>query len=95
MKLEFKGLKKAFDNLPRKQRKYIGDAIRRSVIEGLALARSMASVGSRPRDPDIGRFRDHIHAKFEKEPHAFVGSIETASPTRDAQVKVMSIESGR
>ena len=95
MKVEYKGLKKAFDHLPRKQRKYIGDAIRRSVIEGAALARSMAPVGSGPRDPDVGRFKDGIHAKFEKEPYAFVGSIEAAPPTRDAQVKAMSIEFGR
>ena len=66
MKIEYKGLIKAFDHLPRKQRKYIGDAIRRSVIEGVVLARSMAPVGSDPRDPDVGRFKEGIHAKFEK-----------------------------
>ena len=54
-----------------------------------------APVGSAPRDPDVGRFKDGIHAKFEVEAHAFVGSIEAAPPTRDAQVKAMSIEFGR
>ena len=66
MKIEYKGLKKAFDHLPRKQRKYIGDAIRSSVIEGMALARSMAPVGSGLGDPDVGRFKEDIHAKFDK-----------------------------
>tara|TARA_B100000989_G_C19395548_1_gene407629 strand:- start:300 stop:500 length:201 start_codon:yes stop_codon:yes gene_type:complete len=66
VKVQYKGLKKAFEHLPRKQRKYIGDAIRRSVIEGVALARSMALVGSGPRDPDLGRFKEGIHANFDK-----------------------------
>ena len=61
----------------------------------MALARSMVPVGSGPHDPDVGRFKDGIHAKFEVEAHAFVGSIEAAPPTRDAQVKAMSIEFGR
>ena len=61
----------------------------------MALARSMVPVGSGPHDPDVGRFKDGIHAKFEVEAHAFVGSIEAALPTRDAQVKAMSIEFGR
>ena len=38
----------------------------------------MAPVGSCPSDPELGRFKDGIHANFEKEPHAFVGPIEAA-----------------
>ena len=95
MKVQHKGLASAFKQLPRKQRKYIGDAIRKSVIEGVALARTMAPMGSGPRDPEVGRFKEGIHAKFEKEANAFVGSIEAAPPTRDTQVKAMSIEFGR
>ena len=95
MKVQYQSLTRAFSQLPRKQRKYIGDAIRRSVTEGVALAKSMAPVGSGPRDPDVGRFKDAIHAKFDVEAHAFVGSIEAAPPTRDAKVKAMSIEFGR
>jgi len=95
VKVQYQSLTRAFSQLPRKQRKYIFDAIRRSVTEGVALAKSMAPVGSGLRDPDVGRFKDGIHAKFEKEPHAFVGSIEAAPATRDAQVKAMSIEFGR
>lgn len=95
MRVQSKGLQRAFKQLPRKQRKYIGDAIRKSVYEGVALAKSMAPVGSGARDPDLGRFKDGIHAKFEVEEHAFVGSIEAAPATRDAQVKAMSIEFGR
>ena len=66
MKIEYKGLKKALDHLPRKQRKFIGDAIRRSVIERVALARSMAPLGSGPSDPSLGSSKEGIHAKFEK-----------------------------
>ena len=95
MTVQYQSLTLAFSQLPRKQRKYIGDAIRRSVTEGVALAKSMAPVGSGPRDPDVDRFKDGIHAKFEKEAHAFVGTSEAAPPTRDAQVKAMSIEFGR
>ena len=54
----------------------------------------MAPIGCGPRDPDVGRFKERIHAKFEKEQYAFVGSIEAAPTTRDAQVKAMSIEFG-
>lgn len=95
MKVQYQSLTKAFSQLPSKQQKYIQDAIRKSVNEGVALARSMAPVGSGPRDPEVGRFKDGIHAKFEVEAHAFVGSIEAAPATRDAQVKAMSIEFGR
>lgn len=55
----------------------------------------MAPVGSGSRDPDVGHFKEGIHAKFEKGPNAFVGSIEAAPLTRDAQFKAMSIEFGR
>ena len=95
MKVQYQSLTKAFSQLPSKQQKYIQNAIRKSVNEGVALARSMAPVGSGPRDPEVGRFKDGIHAKFEVEAHAFVGSIEAAPATRDAQVKAMSIEFGR
>jgi len=95
VKVQYQSLTKAFSQLPSKQQKYIQDAIRKSVNEGVALARSMAPVGSGPRDPEVGRFKDGIHAKFEVEAHAFVGSIEAAPATRDAQVKAMSIEFGR
>lgn len=65
MKVQYQSLTRAFSRLPSKQRKYIQDAIRKSVNEGVALARSMAPVGSGPRDPEVGRFKDGIHAKFE------------------------------
>ena len=75
MMVEFKGLKKAFAQLPLKQRKHIGDAIRKSVFEGVLLARAMAPVGKCPRDPDVGRLKDGINAKFDLTKHAFVGSV--------------------
>ena len=57
---------------------YIREAIRKSVIEGVALAKSMAPVGSCPSDPELGRFKEGILGKFEVEAHAFVGPIEAA-----------------
>lgn len=95
MRVEAKGLQKAFKTLPRKQRKYIGDAIRKSVNEGVNLARTLAPAGTDRADPELGRLKQGIHAKFEIQQHAFVGSVEVAAPTRDAQVKAMSIEFGR
>ena len=95
MKVQYKGLSKAFKQLPRKQRKYVGDAIRKSVADGMALAKSMALVGSGSHDPELGRFKDGFDVKFEVEAHAFVGSVEAAAPTRDAQVTAMSVEFGR
>ena len=36
------------------------------MIEGMAFARSMAPVGSGLSDPDVGRFKEDIYAKFDK-----------------------------
>lgn len=55
----------------------------------------MALVGSRQRDPELGRFKDGIYPWLSVETHAFVGSIEAASVTRVAQVEAMSIELDR
>ena len=54
MKVQHKGFAKAFAQLPRKQHKYIGDAVRKSVIKGVALAKSMAPIGSGSGGPDLG-----------------------------------------
>ncbi len=88
MKIEAKGLQDAFKKLPRKQRKNIGNAIRKSVREGVRLARVMAPV-------DEGDLKRGIHAKFEIEENAFVGSVEAAPARRDPQVKALSVEFGR
>lgn len=88
MKVEAKGLQNAFKKLPRKQRKYIGDAIRKSVHEGVRLARVMAPV-------DTGELKRGIHAKFDIEENAFVGSVEAAPARREPQVKALSVEFGR
>lgn len=92
--IQHKGIAKAFVQPPRKQRKYIKDAIRKSVIEDVALAKSIAPSGSCPSDPELGRFKEGILGKFEVEAHALVGSIEAAPATQDVQVKRMSIEFG-
>ena len=65
------------------------------MTEGVVLAKSMEPVGSDLRDPEVGRFKDGNHAKFEVKANAFVGSIEVAPPTRAAQLKAMSVEFGR
>lgn len=88
MRVEANSLKKALKSLPRRQRKLIGDAIRKSTLEGVRMARSMAPV-------DEGDLRRGIHAKFEIEKHAFVGSVEAAPARRDPQVKALSVEFGR
>ena len=62
---------------------------RKSVHEGVSFARLVALVGSGQRDSELGHFKDGIYPKLSVETHAFVGSIEAASETRNAQVKAM------
>jgi len=88
MKVESAKLIKSFKQLPRKQRKYLADMVRKSTNEGVRIARAMA-----PRD--TGELARGIHASFEMKQNAFVGSVEAAPSERDAQVKAMSVEFGR
>ena len=62
---------------------------RKSEHEGVSFARLVALVGSGQRDSELGHFKDGIYPKLSVETHAFVGSIEAASATRNAQVKAM------
>lgn len=88
MKVESKRIEAAFKKYPKRQRKLIGDAIRKSTIEGVAKARSIA--------PDkTGKTRRDIHARFEIKPFSFVGSVEAAEASAKAQIRVLSIEFGR
>ena len=87
-KVQSKGLEAALSKYPRRQRKLIGDAIRVSTLEGVAKAKAIA-----PKD--TGKTSRDIHAKFEKSPFSFVGSVEAADPSREAQIRALSIEFGR
>ena len=78
----------AFEKLPKAQRKRIGDAIRKSVFEGVRLARVQAPV-------DTGALQRGIHAKFQVTPNAFVGSVEAAPPDKASQIKALAVEFGR
>ena len=62
--------------------------VRKSTLEGVRLARTMA-----PKD--TGDLARGVHAKFQVEVNAFVGSIEAAPDRRDPQVKALSVEFGR
>ena len=88
MKVDSKGVRRAFKELPRRQRKYIFTAIRKSVNEGVRLAKTMA-----PKD--TGDLANNIHAKFQLEPNALTGSVEAAPPDAASQIKALSIEFGR
>jgi hypothetical protein len=74
--------------LPRKQRKYIGDAIRTSALEGVRWARAMAP-------EDTGALKAGIHAKFEFGKDLLKASVEAAPDDGPSQAKALSIEFGR
>tara|TARA_B100001057_G_scaffold500881_1_gene618509 strand:+ start:5190 stop:5630 length:441 start_codon:yes stop_codon:yes gene_type:complete len=87
-KVESKGLEAALEKYPRRQRKLIGDAIRNSTLEGVSKARSIAP-------QDTGKTMRDIHARFEKTPFSFVGSVEATDSSRESQIRALSIEFGR
>ena len=88
MKVDSKGVARAFKQLPKKQRGYIFNAIRKSVNEGVRLAKTLA-----PKD--TGELAQGIHAKFEIESNALVGSVEAAPSDAKSQIKALSVEFGR
>ena len=88
MKVDSKGVARAFKELPRKQRGYMFKAIRKSVNEGVRLAKTMA-----PKD--TGDLAQGIHAKYEVESNALVGSVEAAASDAVSQIKALSVEFGR
>ena len=85
MKVDSKGVSRAFKELPRKQRAYIFKAIRKSVNEGVRLAKTLA-----PKD--TGDLAQGIHAKYEIEPNAIVGSVEAAPSDARSQIKALAVE---
>ena len=88
MKVDSKGVARAFKQLPSKQRAYIFKAVRKSVNEGVRLAKTMA-----PKD--TGDLAQGIHAKFNIESNALVGSVEAAPSDAESQIKALSVEFGR
>ena len=88
MKVDSKGVGRAFKQLPKKQRGYIFNAIRKSVNEGVRLAKTLA-----PKD--TGELAQGIHAKFNIESNALVGSVEAAASDAKSQIKALSVEFGR
>lgn len=88
MKVEAKAVLKSFNTLTRQQRKYIGDAIRKSTLEGVRWARTLAPV-------DSGDLKRGIHAKFDFQPGSMRASVEAAPDDGPSQAKALSIEFGR
>ena len=88
MKVEAKAVIKSFGDLPRQQRKHIGDAIRKSTLEGVRWARTLAPVGT-------GDLKRGIHAKFDFQPGSLSASVEAAPDDGPSQAKALSIEFGR
>lgn len=88
MKVNAKKVIKSFKDLPRVQRKLIGDAIRTSTLEGVRWARTLAPVNT-------GDLRAGIHAKFEFGKDLLKASVEAAPDDGPSQVKALSIEFGR
>ena len=88
MKVEAKAVIKSFGDLPRQQRKHIGDAIRKSTLEGVRWARTLAPV-------DSGDLKRGIHAKFDFKPGSLRASVEAAPDDGPSQAKALSIEFGR
>lgn len=88
MKVDAKAVIKSFDALPRQQRKHIGDAVRKSALEGVRWARTLAPV-------DSGDLKRGIHAKFDFQPGSLRASVEAAPDDAESQAKALSIEFGR
>ena len=88
MKIDANAVIKSFNTLPRQQRKYIGDAIRKSTLEGVRWARTLAPVGT-------GDLKRGIHAKFDFQPGSLSASVEAAPDDGPSQAKALSIEFGR
>jgi len=86
---------KGFSKLPDRTFEHIEKAIRKSVDEGVRMARVLAPVGSGKPDPELGRLKDGIHGKFVKRDDIIMGSVEAAPPNKEAQIKARAVEFGR
>jgi hypothetical protein len=62
-------------------------AIRRNTEAGARLARQLVPVES-------GELKGWIHTKYDTQ-YGFRGAVEAAPPTKEAQIKALSVEYGR
>lgn len=83
-----KKLAKQFDQMPDKVEAQIVKSIRRNTEAAARLARSLVPVAS-------GELKGWIHTKYEKRPGEYLGSVEAAPPTKEAQTKANAVEFGR
>jgi len=83
-----KKLAKQFDRMPEAVEKQMVKSIRRNTEAAARMARSLVPVAS-------GELKGWIHTKYEKRPDEYIGSVEAAPPTQEAQVKARAIEFGR
>jgi hypothetical protein len=81
-------VRKAMRDLPREQRKHIGDVIRKSSLEGLRWMRTLAP-------SDTGELKAGMYVKFEASDNGVTASVEAAKEGKASQIKAMSIEGGR
>ena len=86
MRVDSKGVQKALKQIPKKQRSYLFDAVRKSVNEGARLMRTMA-----PGDETAKM----VNTKSERYKYGIRASVEAAPKNIPDQVKVLSIEFGR
>ena len=86
MKVDSKGVQKALKQIPKKQRSYLFDAVRKSVNEGARLMRAMAPSGETAK---------MVNTKSERTQFGIRASVEAAPKNIPDQVKVLSIEFGR
>tara|TARA_R110000744_G_scaffold90512_1_gene175717 strand:+ start:7872 stop:8285 length:414 start_codon:yes stop_codon:yes gene_type:complete len=88
MKIVDSAVRKGFRDLPREQRKHIGDAIRKSSLEGLRWMRTLAP-------SDTGELKAEMHVKFEASDTGIIASVEAAKVDKASQIKANTLEGGR
>jgi hypothetical protein len=93
--VDAKKVQGGFKKLPKEIRRELFNAMRKSMNEGVALARTLAPIGSGKPDPDLGRLKDGIHGKMVVRKDIIMASVEAAPPEKQAQIKARAVEFGR
>ena len=93
--VDAKRIQGGFKKLPKEIRRELFNAMRKSMNEGVALARTLAPIGSGKPDPDLGRLKDGIHGKMVVRKDIIMASVEAAPPEKEAQIKARAVEFGR
>ena len=88
MKIVDSAVRKGFRNLPREQRKHIGDAIKKSTAEGLRWMRTLAP-------SDSGELKAGMHILYEENNDGIIASVEAAKDDKESQIKANTLEGGR